>query len=1589
MKSSLFRVGGFLSVFCALLFGGALLALGVTEEVPIGTLDGVTVRTQDGRAIQRAVVVLSPVFTIPDRDGKAWTTRSGEDGTFAFRNIPAGKYRVEAYSQAHNLEKQIVEVGEGKATHVDLELAPNAPYLDIYSSQKVWSPTQEPSIQARGFGPEGSISITLFQVKFDSILAKRSAEAVLSPLSSWNDSANPEASPDLVEARRLDWAIRSRDGEGIFDERISLPALPEGLYYVRLSIGAVKRVSWLLVTKIALVTKSGGREVLAYVMDIESGKPIPGAAVAVTTSAGLKPVGKTDGNGLCRFVRPAAAKDENEEEDSENVAVVATVGSSRAVTSYYSYFDPSAKPTTIWFYTDRPIYRPGDEIQFKGVARVMSADDYLLPPKGNAEIEVKDPYESTLSRLTLPVGPSGSFHGSFRVPTEIVGTYEVITRFNGVESSSWVNVAAYRKPEFKITVTPEKPFYVRGDVVRMKVLCEYYFGGPVAGATLDVGIFRAPVWDSYDPDSDETEEYESDYAGDFVENLEGLTTDENGVCILEFDTRKDAAEPYAFNDQWLTFEVYATETGDKAFEGKGRVKVTRGTLALSGEIESYISAPGVPLKSTFTVTANDTGKPVAGSEIVVEAGFEQWERNRSRFVRESLETVRTDAQGVATVTSTPQGRGSYVVRGTIRDERGNRIAFENFAWVFSDGGASFSGPAPNLQVVLDKKQYRLGDTAKAMIRTSKPGGSALVTVESDKVLWAQVVPLTETGATLSIPVVKAFSPNARVMAAYVVKKSFAEAGRMLAVDLVQKKLQVEVKPNVQIVEPGGSVSYTITTKDDAGNPVSAEVSLGVVDESIYAIAEDTNDPLKVFYPRRYHTVRTAYSFPEIYLDGGDKSEVNVDIRKKFLDTAFWDPMIETDARGEAVVTVPLPDNLTAWRATAVAITAETQVGKARTEVKARKNLMIRISPPSYLVQGDRVRMPATIHNDTDTDGEFDVRLTTKGVDLEGAAQQKVRVAAGSTQTVTWFLNAQAPGNAEIIATVTGSGASDGMQLTLPIATHGRERRTFDAGTLRDQANLSVVRLPGTAEGQVTLSVTPTLAGAVLGSLDELVDYPYGCVEQTMSRFMPAMIVGKALKDLGLSRPELEQKIPEIARRSQNRLITMQHDDGGFGWWENDRSEPDMTALVLEGLWRAERAGFRADPFVIQRALSWSKQRLARSEKPDASELERYPYLATQRESDEIYLAYAVLLRENAPDAIGRLRRANPKLLDTEGWAWVALAAQAVAKRDPGNAVLVTEMGNMRENAIAKLLGTMTTEGGYAFWTGGWGVETTARALDALVNLREFVGPRYSEIVPKVLRYLLEKRRGSMWMSTRDTAQTVAAAVSYLNATKELGTSYALDIKLNGRMLKTVAVDLKTMVSASLPVTVPITELQEGDNTIEIVKRGGGLCYYSLEVKQTPSEARIGHLVNGSGLRVDHAFYALAAKRMEDGTLRLKPSAQPVTTALSGQTLRGLITITSDRPLEYVLVEVPTPSNLRVVENDSPDEWSWWYSDMQVLDDKIAFFMRYVPQGASTVEYHVRAEAPGTASALPATAYAMYNDTRRGSSAALQIEVKPR
>lgn len=1582
MNSKLFSAGGIASFLLLLALCTGLLAYGVTEEVPIGSVQGTAVMSESGKPLKGAVVVLRPTFDIPDWEGLARSVKSDAKGSFAFRNIPAGSYAVEAYTEAHTLAATNVSVVEGQTSNFDLSLQPTAPYLELYASQHVFSPSQKASLQARGFATESALTVSVYEVKFESIAKKRGLYQVLSPLTYENPQVDPDRSPDFTRVKQTTWPIKNRNDEGIFDEYVTLEGLPEGIYWVRTQAGARQRGTWVMISKIALVTKSTLGATYAFVTDLESGKPVPGATIRYAQGEALMPAGMTGADGTLKFQLPARAGDDVD----RNNAVLASVGPSQAICTFYDYSREDSGPAKIWTYSERPVYRPGDEVNFKAIVRQRQGDNYRLPPAGNAKVEIKDPNETVMQTLTLPVSSRGTLHGSFRLPKDVVGDYSVTISYLESEDTLAVEAMAYRKPEFQITVTPLEKSYIRGDKVKFRVKCEYYFGGPVVGADLDATVLRSPDWGYYgDPDMDEEVDY-SDSTGDYVTNLQAKT-DGNGEAILEYDTGKDEPSIYDYNDQRLTFEVYGTESGDKYFEGKGSTIVRRGDLSIDIQQDSFIVVPGVPINLKLAAVKGDGETPAEGTMIVVESGYERWTKNQSEFIREDVQNLKTGPDGTAEFKVAPTREGSFVIKASTSDRRGNIIKAE--AWVYVSRGQTggWGGPAPDMQVVLDKRQYVIGNTATALLRTKSPGGSAWLTVESNDIHWSKVIPLTSEVTTVQIPVDRAFAPNAQVVVAYVKDRKFFRAERNLSIDLSEKKLKVTITPNAEVTEPGKTVSYKIKTETMDGRPVPADLSLGVVDESIYAIRPDTDDPVKAFYPMRSHSVETSYSFPELYLDGGDKSGAYIEIRKKFLDTAFWEPEIQTDANGEATVDVPLPDNLTSWRATVMAFSADTQVGKSTVNVKARKPLMIRLSTPGYMVQGDQVRITASIHNDTGSAQSVEVQMKAEGVTLAGAATQKIEAPTSEPVVVAWTATAGEAGKAKVTVTARGSGGqTDGMESTFDVRTHGRPLVKYETGELRDRASLTVTHLDGAVEGEAKLVVTPSLASGFLATINELVDYPYGCTEQTMSRFMPAVVVAKTLRDLKMPRPDLDRKIPEVVRRSLVRLRKLQHYDGGFGWWENDQSEPGMTALVLEGLAQSRDAGLATDPFIRDNAIRWAKQQLAEPRKLTPEEVKDYPYLAKRQREGLVFLAYAVSLHETVPAATDTLKRfcPDPQKPPKEGdrLSAAALAEMAVAlnRLSVSNVTLKP----FQDRALAALRGMANVSGSVASWPEDWGVVQTARAFSALVKLAPT-----DPLITKSLRYLMLARRGGTWFSTEDTAQVLVGLSGYLRATKELAANYRVVVSLNGKPIKEYSAGPGNLFAEVEPVVLPIRDLPAGDNTLEMTKTGPGVGYYSLEVKQVPPTDQIGALLNGSGMTLTRTYHSLSARPMEDGTLRLLPNPRPQTTFASGDLMRCVITIKCERDFQFVMIEAPTAANSRVAESEYLEEWNWWFSGMSILDDRVVFFARYLQKGEHKIEYTLRAETPGTASALPAVVSEMYAPDTNGSCAENRIEVSER
>lgn len=1536
---------------------GALLANGVTQEVPRSAMNGTVTFQENGRGFKGALVTLSPMFGTEDDNVRTRVAECDRDGKFTVRNMIAGEYRVSVSGEAHEYHDQRVLLLEGKPLDVPIVLKPMEPYLDVYAEQHVFRSGEAPELKIKGFVEAKALDLKIYKLDFTKVIKEGSLYSALAPLSnSYGRKAKDPATMGTAVSTQ-NHPLQNRDAEGIFIENLKLPQLKPGIYWTQCEAGAQTRGTWLNVTDIALVTKQVDSKVTAFVTDLETGKPIESAEVGFALSGKYQPLGKTDSSGLVQITLPDASK-------GKGVVMMASAMASRGFVDFERAALDQKIQTSLFVYTDRPIYRPGDTVQFKAIARILTGDKYSLPQPGNATVELRDENDDLIEKTTLPVSPKGNLHGSFDLNSELKpGSYNLRVAYQGNEESKNVSVAAYRKPQYSIKVTPEKPSYRRGDRVKMKVEVEYYFGGPVIGAKVESYLNRSPKWTYFD--NEEESDYEDDYSsgGEYVADY-SATTDSNGVATIEFPTTENKEEFASENDYVYTLSASVTDDAGQYFDGEGKVTVSRGEFALKVRSSKWIADPNQDVEVEILATESGTEKPIANKVIDVFTAYEVWGSKGSAELPQGKSTVTTDSEGKAKLTVKGDKSGNFLVRALARDDRGNEVSARDYIYL-TGGSATYGPPEKNITVKLDKRVYADGDTAKALITTDAPGGYVLVTLEGEDLHEVRSVPL-EASTVVEFAVKDKYAPNVYVSVAYVKEKRFYEASRRLNLRLGNRVLDVQVRSDKEVYQPGETATYTVETKDADGNPVSADVSLGVVDESIYALAQDSTNIVKSFYPRRFNRVSTHYSFPDIYLDGGDKATTEIQIRRKFKDTAFWNPVVATDSTGTATVSVPLPDNLTQWRATAIACSADTQVGQTIQRVKARKVLMVRLQGPAFLTGADQQKVTALITNDSGASRSVRFAINAQGAEVTGAPTSEVNVADGETSSVdlTVSPNGTNPTEITLTSTVQSEQVSDGVELKIPVLATGAKQIITTSGMTNDQVSqaIEVSTQADANHGNLTIRIIPSPIATVTQRLEGLIDFPYGCVEQTMSRYMPSVVAAGLYKKLGLTGPARLAEVPKIARDSVERLRKMQLEKGGFGWWEFDSPSPFMTAYVLEGFKLASENGYPAPDKMARRALDWAHAYLKDPETLKILALKEADANAYQKD-DIVYLAYATSLYGRNPATKAVLETAvgikNPVSAAYRALAWRNLGAIKPA-----------------EEALKELKSYVKRNGSLASWDYGWGVEATARAVYTLAKF----GDR--TLLPDAARYLTKER----WWSTRDTAFAIIGLSEGLDASADLNPNAQVQVSLNGKTLASFSLTKQSLTDPALVLTVPMTDLQKGQNQLEIRKTGTGTVYFDTELTQHVAPPPMGI----SGLSVTRTYHKLEPQPLEDGSVRLLPSKTATTDFKPGDLLAVEVQVNSDRDREYMLLEDPIPAGFRVTEREDPGEyetWGWWFSRLLVYDDRVAVFARTVPKGTQVIRYIMRAESAGQAKVRPSVIYNMYSPLERAYGGELEVTVR--
>ncbi|NIS81796.1 MAG: hypothetical protein GTO14_16665 [Anaerolineales bacterium] len=1424
--------------------------------------------------------------------------------------------------------------------------------------------------------------------------------------------------------------------------------LPPGIYFLGMKSSRISSTyNWLsarvlIVATANMTLKSTLSEALLWLTDLETGEPVSDVPIfgydRATDSLGR---GTSDASGLLRLdlVVPEGRYEERYyfAQDDQNFAFASSHMGSDVYpydfgirTNYY--LDPNQ--VSVYLYTDRPLYRPGHTVYFKGIVRLNDDLEYTLPTEEEVEVTVSS-YGETVFEQTLPLSTFGTFDGDFKLDEQAaLGDYSIRVRFPEEETSiGWrsFNVAEYRKPEFQVDIQASASDVLDGDTVELAVSADFFSGGAVADAEVSWVLrtqdymYRASGefsrFQFLDFEYDAHYWYQEPFSySDLIAEGEGRTN-EHGEFLLSLPV--DLSE--LGSSQRLTFEATVTDLANNEVSSRVQIVAHLSEFYIGVRPQNYVGRAGSEETFEFVVLDWD-GEPVASQSLEVAIVERRWhsvqevdENGRTVWVSSveeipvaSFSDVIVGEDGRASVSFTPPVGGVYSAKATSRDKRGTQVRSSAYMWVSGANYVSWRRSNDHsIQLITDREDYQPGDTAEIMIASPFQGEIyALVTVERGHIRYAEVIKLRGNSAIYRLPITAEMAPN--VYVSVILIKGVDDTSPLpdyrmglteIAVDTREQTLNIELSPDQTHIGPGDQVTFDVRATDHQGQPVHAEFSLALVDLALLTLTDPNSPPLiDHFYDARALSVFTAMPLTlsiEAYNveirehakgGGGGGGDMGIiEVREEFPDTAFWQAYLVTDEQGEARVTVSLPDSLTTWRMDARAVTLNTHVGQNTTDIVTSKPLLVRPQTPRFFVADDELWLGTAVHNNTEDSLTASVTLSAEGLTIAAQAQQEVDIPAGAQAFVRWPVRVEEDAErADLVFKAVGGGYSDASRPTLgslegqgiPVYQYVVPETVATAGELTaGGSRTESVSLPifpdfELQEGQLTLSLAPSLVAGFTDGLTYLEHFPYECTEQTVSRFLPNLITMRALKSAGISDPDLEANLDHQVNIALQRLYNQQHADGGWGWWPTRDSHPLSTAYVVHGLVEAETNGYSINETVLEDAIDFLYQNLVPVEY----------FEATHLLNRQAYILY-VLARAGQPAVSETINLYDSRQsLSLFARGFLAQTIFRIDEHDPRLDTLISDFVN---HAALSATGTHWNETYHDFWNWNTDTRTTAIVLDTLI----LIDPENSLNV-EAIRWLMANRKEGRWRGTQETAWALMALTRWAVYSDELEPQYLYEAALNGERLGGGAANTTTLrITKDFHVEVADLFLDQ-INRLTIARNDGpGNLYYTTYLTVSMPVEQIQAL--DRGITLARSYF-----HPDDRETSISEITQ-------GETFLGRLTIIVPNDLHYVFIEDPLPAGVEAVDQSlktsrqasAPSRydwddlflhgWGWWYFDhVELRDEKVVLSASYLPAGVYEYTYLLRATTPGTFRVIPPTAYEFYFPEVYGRGAGTLFEV---
>ncbi len=1399
-------------------------------------------------------------------------------------------------------------------------------------------------------------------------------------------------------------------------------------------------------TDLAITAKLSVDGSLVWVTRVSSGEPVANASVRVL-SAIFDHHYQTDAQGIALIPASDFRPNLVGPNDDADALLVAKSGDDWTYEKVRDYLSPwrfsvpsdlSGKKSSYGLiFTERGIYRPGDDVQVKGIVRRELASGNQNPAGDELELSLYSPDAEQMQKQTLKLSRFGTFAAHLKVPeTGHLGSWQIHALSSGDTIYESFDVSEYRPSEFKVAVESELPSYVRGDSARWTAHGDYLFGAPMAKAQVHYTVSRAPSF------------FEVPHSEGFVTSGSAFHAEleEAALDAGELTSQKaklDAQGSLAFQQklelpgqrgpELLTAEAEVSDVSRQSLAASTTAIVHPAEfyLGLKDPEDSFVAAPGKV--STTVLALTPKGEHLAGKSIKIELVSRRWTYARqaqasgdSRLVSKVVDRVVASCTVISGPAPVPCSldvpeAGYHVLHATAKDSRGNTAETALGVYAIGAVGTGF-GDSDRLSVELktNKQTYQIGETARVLVKSPFPEADALVTVERAGVYRSERVKLRGPTPTISLPITEDLRPNAFV-AVHLVrardvngKTALGAPYRVgyadLRIDPEARRLSVALHADKADYLPGGEINVDVEVKDHAGKPRATEVTLYAVDEGVLSlIGYKTPDPIPIFTASRPLGVATLESREGLAhigleaLDGALGDEKGRDgggggvtpARRDFRQTAYFNPSVLTDASGKAKVRFKLPESLTTYRIMAVAVSDTDHYGFGATSVTTSKRLMARPELPRFLRAGDALNAGIVVSAKNFEPGKVTVQARVTGITLEGDSSRVVTLARDQSVEVRFPMRAEVAGQASLRFDVSAGAERDAVLVDRRVDSPATLEAVALYGKSQDSAvealgDLSTIR-PDV--GKLDISVASTALVGLGAGVDQLVEYPYGCTEQLASGLIPLVPLRDLAKDFQIPLPlDADKVIP----RTVAEIVSRQHADGGFGLWPaSTDSYPWVGAYALFVLSQASQHGVTVPKPVFERGRDYLRRYLAET----AEDQYRLPTTA---------FVVDVLADMGSPD-FGYMQKLydRKKELPLFGKA-LLLHALGVSK---ASKTLISGL-------LPDLESSLRIENDSAFVAENTGDEYAvlmdSEARTAALVLRGLLAVRPEHpLGSELARGILLQRKNGTWRSTQETAYCLLALDAYRKAQEKavpdfevkalLGQSQVLDAELRGRSLSVQQTEVSVAKLAGLNGASLLFE-----------KRGPGTLFYQARLRYARRTLPTDTLDQGffvqKGLRsVSPEELPQALQSVADSSARRFNGGDLV--------LADLVIVTPS-PRDFVVVDDPLPAGFEAVDShlastssaldvgqsgeepcaecedeDERDERAAGhtffedYTQRELRDDRVLFFIDHMQAGLYHYRYLARATTLGKF-VLPSTRVEeMYTPETFGRNGATLVDIE--